>query len=123
VLEGIITIFYAIACVWLVPKSFETAYFLDEEEKTIMRRRAARTQAYSDSEGSGHYKKSDIKEAAMDIKSWLHGIIQIAVVTILYGFGTFLPIIIRNGFHYSVKEVNTYPLPISPFKILELTPT
>lgn len=74
-----------------------------------MRQRAARTQAYSDSEGSGHYGKADIKEAAKDVKSWLHGCIQIAVVTILYGFGTFLPIIIRNGFGYSVKEVRASP--------------
>jgi hypothetical protein len=106
VLEGIITIVYAICCIWLVPKDFETAYFLNEEEKQIMRLRAARTQAYSDSAGSGHYGRADIKEAAKDIKSWIHGCIQIAVVTILYGFGTFLPIIIRNGFHYSVKEVS-----------------
>jgi MFS family permease len=105
VLEGMITIVWAACCIWLVPKSYETAYFLNEEEKQIMRQRAARTQAYSDSAGSGHYEKSDIKEAAKDVKSWLHGCIQIAVVTILYGFGTFLPIIIRNGFHYSVKEV------------------
>ena len=105
VLEGIITIVFALCCVWLVPKNFETAYFLNEEEKQIMRQRAARTQAYSDSAGSGHYGKSDVKEAAKDIKSWVHGCIQIAVVTILYGFGTFLPIIIRNGFHYSVREV------------------
>ena len=108
ILEGIITIIWAICCVFLVPKSFETAYFLNEEEKQIMRQRAARTQAYSDSEGSGHYDKRDIKAAAKDIKSWVHGCIQIAVVTILYGFGTFLPIIIRNGFHYSVKEVCHY---------------
>ena len=70
-----------------------------------MRQRAHRTQAYSDSEGSGHYGKADIKEAAKDIKSWVHGVIQIAVVTILYGFGTFLPIIIRNGFNFSTKQV------------------
>jgi hypothetical protein len=105
ILEGVITIVWAACCIWLVPKNFETAYFLNEEERTVMRRRAARTQAYSDSAGSGHYGKSDIREAAKDIKSWLHGCIQIAVVTILYGFGTFLPIIIRNGFRYSVKEV------------------
>lgn len=78
-----------------------------------MRQRAARTQAYSDSEGSGHYSKADIKEAAQDIKSWLHGCIQIAVVTILYGFGTFLPIIIRNGFKYSVKEAQYLVIPVN----------
>jgi hypothetical protein len=68
-----------------------------------MRQRAERTEAYSG--GSGHYGKADIKEAAKDVKSWLHGCIQIAVVTILYGFGTFLPIIIRDGFQYSTVQV------------------
>ena len=105
VIEGIITVIWAFCCIFLVPKSFETAYFLNDEEKTLMRQRAHRTQAYSDSEGSGHYGKADIKEAAKDIKSWVHGLIQIAVVTILYGFGTFLPIIIRNGFNFSTKQV------------------
>ncbi|KAF2027321.1 MFS general substrate transporter [Setomelanomma holmii] len=83
VLEGIITIIYAISCIWLVPKDYETAYFLNEEEKQIMRLRAARTQAYSDSAGSGHYGKVDITEAAKDIKSWIHGCIQIAVTRFL----------------------------------------
>ena len=96
---------WAACCIFLVPKSFETAYFLNDDEKALMRQRAHRTQAYSDSEGSGHYGKADIKEAAKDIKSWVHGVIQIAVVTILYGFGTFLPIIIRNGFNFSTKQV------------------
>lgn len=68
-----------------------------------MRQRAERTEAYSG--GTGHYGKADIKEAAKDIKSWVHGVIQIAVVTILYGFGTFLPIIIKDGFHYSTVQV------------------
>jgi hypothetical protein len=77
-----------------------------------MRQRAHRTQSYSDSEGSGHYSKADIREAAKDVKSWIHGIIQIAVVTILYGFGTFLPIIIRNGFRFSVKQVCTFSNPV-----------
>ncbi|KAF2832458.1 MFS general substrate transporter [Ophiobolus disseminans] len=95
VLEGIITIIWAACCIWLVPKDFETAYFLNEEEKGIMRQRAARTQAYSDSAGSGHYAKSDIEEAAKDIKSWMHGCIQIAVVTILDRYQTrFLPLIL-----------------------------
>lgn len=48
-----------------------------------MRRRAEEMEAYSG--GSGHYGKEDIIEAAKDVKSWVHGVIQIAVVTILYG--------------------------------------
>jgi hypothetical protein len=48
-----------------------------------MRHRAETTAAYSG--GQGHYKWKDIKMAAKDVKSWLHGSIQICVVTILYG--------------------------------------
>ncbi|KAI4679974.1 uncharacterized protein J4E88_005864 [Alternaria novae-zelandiae] len=113
VIEGIITIIWAACCIFLVPKSFETAYFLNDDEKALMRQRAHRTQAYSDSEGSGHYGKADIKEAAKDIKSWVHGVIQIAVVTILYGFGTFLPIIIRNGFNFSTKQAQYLVIPVN----------
>jgi hypothetical protein len=103
IIEGIITVLWAFCCIFLVPKDYETAYFLNEEEKKIMRLRAERSEAYSG--GNGHYGKEDIREAAKDVKSWLHGTIQIAVVTILYGFGTFLPIIIKDGFHYSTVQV------------------
>jgi hypothetical protein len=67
----------------LVPRNYETAYFLNTEQKALMRRRAEEMYAYSG--GSGHYTQKDIKEAAKDVKSWAHGIIQITVVTILYG--------------------------------------
>jgi hypothetical protein len=103
VIEGLITVLWAFMCIYLVPKDYETAYFLNEEEKKIMRMRAERMEAYSG--GSGKHGKEDIKAAAKDIKSWLHGCIQIAVVTILYGFGTFLPIIIKYGFKYSTQQV------------------
>jgi hypothetical protein len=56
---------------------------LNEEDKVIMRHRAEISESYSG--GSGHYGMKDIKEAAKDVKSWLHGVIQICVVTILYG--------------------------------------
>lgn len=66
-----------------MPKNYETAYFLNAEEKAIMRRRAEESEAYSG--GTGHYGMKDIKLAAKDVKSWVHGVIQICVVTILYG--------------------------------------
>jgi hypothetical protein len=70
-------------CVVLVPRNYETAYFLNTEQKALMRQRAEEMEAYSG--GSGHYTKKDIREAAKDAKSWAHGLIQITVVTILYG--------------------------------------
>lgn len=94
ILEGLITLVWAACCIFLVPKDFQSAYFLTEEEKAIMRIRAEHTEAYSG--GQGHYTKKDIALAAKDIKSWMHGIIQIAVVTILYG----------KFFIYSLSNIN-----------------
>lgn len=83
ILEGIITIIFAFTCIFLVPKDYSTAYFLTEEDKTVMKHRAELAESYSG--GSGQYTKKDIKLAAKDVKSWVHGLIQICVVTILYG--------------------------------------
>ena len=82
-MEGLITIVWAGCCVFLVPKNYQTAYFLNDEEKKIMSSRAEATAAYSG--GSGKYTKQDIKRGAGDVKTWIHAVIQIMVVTILYG--------------------------------------
>ncbi|KAI8625579.1 retrograde regulation protein 2 [Xylariaceae sp. FL1651] len=111
IIEGLITVVWAGFCVALVPKNYETAYFLDEEQRALMKRRAEEMEAYSG--GSGHYTKKDVQAATMDAKSWAHGIIQIAVVTILYGFGTFLPIIIKDGFHYSTVQAQYLVIPVN----------
>lgn len=52
-----------------------------------MRDRAEATASYSG--GNGHYKLKDVKMAAKDVKSWVHGVIQICVVTILYSKSVF----------------------------------
>ncbi|OIW29028.1 retrograde regulation protein 2 [Coniochaeta ligniaria NRRL 30616] len=108
IIEGIITVVYAVSCFYFIPKDYETAYFLNDEDKALMRVRAEEMEAYSG--GSGHYTKKEIKDAAQDIKTWAHSVIQIAVVTILYGFGTFLPIIIKDGFHYSTAQYLVIPV-------------
>ncbi|RYP79576.1 hypothetical protein DL769_002886 [Monosporascus sp. CRB-8-3] len=81
------------------------------KDKALMRQRAEEMVAYSG--GSGRYGKQEIKQAANDVKSWVHGVIQIAVVTILYGFGTFLPIIIKEGFHYSTVQAQYLVIPVN----------
>lgn len=90
ILEGIITVVWAAMCIFLVPKNYQTAYFLNDEDKAIMKHRAELAESYSG--GNGHYTMKDIKEAAKDPKSWGHGVIQIAVVTILYGMLLLLPV-------------------------------
>ncbi|TRX91854.1 hypothetical protein FHL15_007173 [Xylaria flabelliformis] len=111
IIEGLVTIVWAGFCVILIPRNYETAYFLNDDQKALMSRRAEEMNAYSG--GSGRYSKKDIKEAAKDVKSWVHSVIQIPVVTILYGFGTFLPIIIKDGFHFSTVQAQYLVIPVN----------
>ena len=83
ILEGLITIVFAVVTWFIIPKNYQTAYFLTEDEKKIMAWRAEASAAYSG--GTGHYTKKDIKLGAGDITTWIHAVIQIMVVTILYG--------------------------------------
>ena len=69
------------------------------------------SRAYSG--GTGHYGKKHFKAGAGDIKTWLHAVTQIMVVTILYGFGTFLPVILRNGFNFTVKQAQYLVIPVN----------
>ncbi|KIV87121.1 hypothetical protein PV11_02689 [Exophiala sideris] len=111
ILEGLITLVWAVACIFLVPSSYKTAYFLNDEDKKIMAIRESLSESYSG--GDGHYKLTDLKLAWKDTKTWLHGISQIGVVTILYGFGTFLPVILKYGFHYTTKQAQYLVIPVN----------
>ncbi|KAK5633531.1 hypothetical protein RRF57_009245 [Xylaria bambusicola] len=111
ILEGLITVVWAGLCTVLLPQNYETAYFLDDEQKALMKKRAEEMDAYGG--GSGHYTKKDIKEAAKDVKSWLHALIQINIVTVLYGFSTFLPIIIKDGFQFSTIQAQYLVIPVN----------
>ncbi|RWA08670.1 hypothetical protein EKO27_g6443 [Xylaria grammica] len=111
IIEGIITVVWACLCVVLVPRNYDTAYFLNDEQKALMRKRAEEMDAYSG--GSGHYTRKDVKEAAKDVKSWVHAVIQVTVVTVLYGFSTFLPIIIKDGFHFSTVQAQYLVIPVN----------
>jgi MFS family permease len=111
ILEGLITLVWAGCCIYLVPKDYQTAYFLNAEDKKIMAWRAEQSRAYSG--GTGHYGKKHFKAGAGDIKTWLHAVTQIMVVTILYGFGTFLPVILRNGFNFTLKQSQYLVIPVN----------
>ena len=78
IIEGVITIAWAGATVFLVPKHYSTAYFLNPEDKAVMRIREEQMEAYSG--GSGHYTMQDVKLAAKDITTWVHAPTQVAMV-------------------------------------------
>ncbi|KAI1079711.1 MFS general substrate transporter [Whalleya microplaca] len=110
IIEGAITVVIAVLCYFVIPSSYMTAYFLDEDDRAIMRLRAELTEAYNG--GRGHYTRSEFIMAIMDIKTWLHTIVQVMSLTVLYGFSVFLPIILRFGFNYSVEQSQYLSIPV-----------
>jgi hypothetical protein len=83
IIEGIITIVFAFVCYFLIPKSYATAYFFTDEDKAVQKQRLELMEAYSG--GDGKYTRKDVKNALLDLKTWLHGINQILMSTIIYG--------------------------------------
>jgi hypothetical protein len=83
IIEGLITVVVAFTCLFVIPKSYESAYFLNEDDKVIMRKRAEIAKAYSG--GNGHYTWEDIKMALSDPKVYVSGICQHCAIIVLYG--------------------------------------
>lgn len=75
-----------------------------------MRKRAEITEAYNG--GQGHYTRTEFMMAIKDVKTWVHAIIQVMCLTILYGFSVFLPIILRFGFNFSVEQSQYLSIPV-----------
>ncbi|KAH8809424.1 retrograde regulation protein 2 [Xylogone sp. PMI_703] len=109
IIEGACTIVVAALCYFLIPKDYASAYFLTDEDKKIMRRRHELMESYNG--GDGHYSKNDFLMALGDIKTWVHGVVQGTTMTVVYGFGVFLPIILQSGFHFTTKQVQYLGIP------------
>jgi hypothetical protein len=110
IIEGAATIVISVVCYFAIPSSYTTAYFLNDADKAVMRRRAEITEAYSG--GTGRYTRAEFMMAVKDIKTWIHAVVQVMCLTVLYGFSVFLPIILRFGFNYSVRESQYLSIPV-----------
>jgi MFS family permease len=67
IIEGMATVIIAALCFFAIPASYTTAWFLNDKEKAIMRRRAEETEAYSG--GTGHVSKSCASSVALQTSS------------------------------------------------------
>jgi MFS family permease len=94
ILEGIPTFVLGIATWWLLPDSPETAYFLNAEEKAFAAARLKRQTGYTVSAAEFHWE--DVRKCFKDWKVWTFCFAQFGSDTMLYGFSTFLPTIIRG---------------------------
>ena len=94
ILEGIPTFVLGIATIFILPDSPETAYFLNEEERAFAAARLKRQTGYTANAAEFHW--NDVRKCFKDWKVWTFCFAQFGSDTMLYGFSTFLPTIIRS---------------------------
>ncbi|KAF2727218.1 major facilitator superfamily transporter [Polyplosphaeria fusca] len=110
--EGIISIVVGIATIFLLPDNFETAWWLNEDEKALMRARHEKARLYQGiSVTSDNLDKKEVRLAFRDPKVWLNSLCQFCANTCSFGFSTFLPVIIR-GFGYSSIRTQLLTVPV-----------
>ncbi|KAM5345714.1 hypothetical protein ACJ41O_011575 [Fusarium nematophilum] len=109
IIEGIPSFLLGIVTYFALPNDADTAYFLDEGDRALMRERHARE--YGNTESSREFSKADMMRAFKDWKVWAFCIGQFGVDTMLYGFSTFLPTIINDLGEWTVAEVQLLTVP------------
>lgn len=93
ILEGIPTFILGILTWWILPDNPETAYFLNDQERAFAAARLKRQTGYTKKAAEFHW--ADVMKCFKDWKVWLFCFAQFGSDTMLYGFSTFLPTIIR----------------------------
>ena len=94
IIEGIPTFILGIATLWLLPNTPETAYFLNDQERAFAAARLKRQVGYTKQAAEFHW--DDVRKCFKDWKVWTFCFAQFGSDTMLYGFSTFLPTIIRS---------------------------
>ncbi|KAH8724607.1 major facilitator superfamily domain-containing protein [Phaeosphaeriaceae sp. PMI808] len=94
ILEGIPTFILGIATWWILPDNPESAYFLTPDEKNLAAARLKRQTGYTKRAQEFHW--DDVRKCFKDWKVWTFCFAQFGSDTMLYGFSTFLPTIIRG---------------------------
>ncbi|KAH7171500.1 major facilitator superfamily domain-containing protein [Dactylonectria macrodidyma] len=118
IIEGAISIVFGLACWATLPRSSEEAWFLKEDEKRLMKDRRARDIVYT---GSDEFSWSYVWMALTDTMVWAAGLSLFCAGVLLFGFGTFLPTIIKGlGFESFWANYLTIPVYITGCIILAL---
>ncbi|KAI0594604.1 major facilitator superfamily transporter [Biscogniauxia sp. FL1348] len=108
-IEGIISVVVGLVSLFVLPDNFEAAWWLHEDEKVLMRIREEQTKVYQGE--SDVFDKSEVKLAFKDPKVWLSAGCQFCANICSFGFGTFLPVLIR-GFGYDSVRTQLLTVPV-----------
>jgi len=108
--QGLPTAVLGVATWFLLADEPETAFYLSRAEKDLMLLRRNRQAGQTASAQEFHWY--DVRKGLLDWKVWAFSLAQFGSDTMLYGFSTFLPTIIRGiGPNYSSAMVQVLTIP------------
>lgn len=91
IIEGLPSVLLGILAFFLLPNDLESAYFLNEKEKSVLLARHSRD--YGMTKSAMAFSTSDMKKAFGDWKVWVFCIAQFGADTMLYGGYIHFPIL------------------------------
>lgn len=119
-IEGLITIICSPIIIFWLPDNVTTAKFFKEDEKEVMRMRERQR---SDFLAGEKFEWKEVKIAFLDIRTYFSMIIQFCGDTILYGFSTFLPSILKIGLGFGGLKAQYLTIPVYFFSAVILLST
>ncbi|PYH91930.1 phosphoglycerate mutase-like protein [Aspergillus ellipticus CBS 707.79] len=109
ILEGIPTVIFGVLTWFFLADEPDTAYYLNDEERALVVRLRRRDMGQTASAQKFHW--ADVKEGSLDWRIYAFCIGQFGVDTMLYGYSTFLPTIIKGMGSWSTPEVQALTIP------------
>ncbi|KAL8730748.1 MAG: hypothetical protein Q9181_004554 [Wetmoreana brouardii] len=109
IIEGLPSFILGIATWFLLADNPETAFYLTSEEKDLMRVRRERQAGQTES--AQRFHKRDVYAALKDWKIYAFCAGQFGTDTVLYGYSTFLPTIIKGLGNWSTAETQALTIP------------
>lgn len=94
---------------WWLADDPASAYYLTDEERQLMIVRKERQVGYSKT--ADEFQRDDVVKALKDWKIWMFCLGQFGVDTMLYGYSTFLPTIIRGLGKWTAAQVQCLTIP------------
>ncbi|OAA65321.1 Major facilitator superfamily domain, general substrate transporter [Niveomyces insectorum RCEF 264] len=110
IVEGSLTMFFAVINFFMLPAEGCTAWFLTDEEKEWARERMQRDNADGNAARRG-ISKRDIIEVCKDFKMWTVVPGNISASVVYQAFNVFLPLIVQN-LGYKSYRANLFAVPI-----------
>lgn len=110
IIEGIPAVLIGVATWIFLADDPDTAYYLNKEEKELVVQ--LRSQHVGQTASAQQFHWADAKEGMMDWKIYVFSIGEFAVDTMLYGYSTFLPTIIKGmSSSWSTAEIQALTIP------------